>query len=158
MHTFNPSTWEGDRQVSVEFEASSVYRVSSRTAKTVSLRNPVLKNQTKPKPKNHETNRIFPHGLGWLQTLSLLATLSCLRCTSAYRICLVLVFESKESKCLDKSELSCSLSKAHGCQFVSISNDRWSLPKTSDLLVSQAKQDLHPVTVLGKRCQAPRPT
>jgi hypothetical protein len=39
-----------------EFEASLVYRVSSRTARAVQ-RNPVSKNKTKEKPKN---NKIFP--------------------------------------------------------------------------------------------------
>jgi hypothetical protein len=48
-HAFNPSTWESggrDRQIS-EFEASLVYRVSSRTARAIKG-NPVSKNkQTK---------------------------------------------------------------------------------------------------------------
>ena len=45
-HTFNPSTWEGrGRQIS-EFEASLVYRVSSRTTRATQ-RNPVSKNQKK---------------------------------------------------------------------------------------------------------------
>jgi hypothetical protein len=39
------------RQIS-EFEASLVYRVSSRTARTIQ-RNPVLKNKTKQNLKNH---------------------------------------------------------------------------------------------------------
>ena len=48
------------RQIS-EFEASLVYRVSSRTARAIQ-RNPVSKNQTKPtkqtkKPKNKERER-----------------------------------------------------------------------------------------------------
>jgi hypothetical protein len=46
VHTFNPSTRGGrGRQIS-KFEASLVYRVSSRTAKTIQ-RNPVSKNQKK---------------------------------------------------------------------------------------------------------------
>jgi hypothetical protein len=48
------------RQEISEFEASWVYRVTSRTART-SQRNPVLKNQTKPnqtKPnKTKQTNK-----------------------------------------------------------------------------------------------------
>jgi hypothetical protein len=47
-HAFNPSTWEAEgRQIS-EFEASLVYRVSSRTARAIQ-RNPVSKNQKKKK-------------------------------------------------------------------------------------------------------------
>jgi hypothetical protein len=41
VHAFNPSTWEAEAG---EFEASLVYRVSSRTAKATQ-RNPVSKNQ-----------------------------------------------------------------------------------------------------------------
>jgi hypothetical protein len=45
VHTFNPSTQEAEagRQIS-EFEASLVYRVSSRTARAIQ-RNPVSKTQ-----------------------------------------------------------------------------------------------------------------
>jgi hypothetical protein len=32
-HTFNPSTWEAEAGRFLEFEASLVYRVSSRTAR-----------------------------------------------------------------------------------------------------------------------------
>ena len=51
MHTFNPRTWEAEagRQI-CEFEASLVYRVSSRTAKATK-RNTVLKNQEKKEKK-----------------------------------------------------------------------------------------------------------
>jgi hypothetical protein len=50
-HAFNPQHSGGrGRQIS-EFEASLVYRVSSRTARATQ-RNPVLKNQKKKK-KNH---------------------------------------------------------------------------------------------------------
>jgi hypothetical protein len=52
---FNPSTREAEA-VS-EFQASLVYRVSSRTAKTTQ-RNPVSKNQKKKKNSNYEWN--FP--------------------------------------------------------------------------------------------------
>jgi hypothetical protein len=48
-HAFNPSPWEGGRgrQIS-EFEASLVYRVSSRTARAIQ-RNPVLRKKKKKK-------------------------------------------------------------------------------------------------------------
>jgi hypothetical protein len=46
-HTFNPSTWEAEAGEISELEASLVYKVSSRTARTIQ-RNPVSKNkQTK---------------------------------------------------------------------------------------------------------------
>ena len=41
-HTFNPSTQEAEAS---EFKASLVYRVSSRTPRAVTERNPVLKNK-----------------------------------------------------------------------------------------------------------------
>jgi hypothetical protein len=44
-HTFNPSTWEAEAD-GFEFEASLVYKVSSRTAGAIQ-RNPVSKNQKK---------------------------------------------------------------------------------------------------------------
>jgi hypothetical protein len=50
-HTFNRSTWEAEagRFLKIsEFEASLVYKVSSRTAR-VAQRNPVSKNQKKKK-------------------------------------------------------------------------------------------------------------
>jgi hypothetical protein len=40
-HTFNPSTWEAE-----EFEASLVYKVSSRTARAIQ-KNPVSKSKKK---------------------------------------------------------------------------------------------------------------
>ena len=43
-HSFNPSTQEAEGRLISEFEGSLVYRVSSRTAKTIQ-RNPVSKNQ-----------------------------------------------------------------------------------------------------------------
>jgi hypothetical protein len=43
------------RQIS-EFEASLVYKVSSRTARATQ-RNPVLKNKNKTKQKNQQTNK-----------------------------------------------------------------------------------------------------
>jgi hypothetical protein len=42
MHTFNPSTWEGETGESLEYKASLVYIVSSRRARTTQ-RNPVSK-------------------------------------------------------------------------------------------------------------------
>jgi hypothetical protein len=47
-HAFDPSTREAEAGGFLEFEASLVYRVSSRTARATQ-RNPVLKNKTKNK-------------------------------------------------------------------------------------------------------------
>jgi hypothetical protein len=55
VHTFNPSTWEAEAG-GFEFEASLVYRVSSRTAKATQ-RNPVSKNQKKKKKKKERKKR-----------------------------------------------------------------------------------------------------
>jgi hypothetical protein len=56
-HAFNPSTWEAvggrGRRIS-EFEASLVYRVSSRTARAIQ-RNPVSKNKKKKQKKKKES-------------------------------------------------------------------------------------------------------
>jgi hypothetical protein len=52
-HAFNPITWEAEAGIS-EFEASLVYRVSSRTDRTIQ-RNPVLKNKKQNKT-NKQTN------------------------------------------------------------------------------------------------------
>jgi hypothetical protein len=49
-HAFNPSTWEAETGGISEFEASLVYRVSSRTARATQ-RNPVSENQKKKKKK-----------------------------------------------------------------------------------------------------------
>jgi hypothetical protein len=46
---FNPSTWEAEAG-EVEFEASLIYRVSSRTARATQ-RNPVSKKKKKKKEK-----------------------------------------------------------------------------------------------------------
>jgi hypothetical protein len=35
VHAFNPSTWEAEAGRSLEFKASLVYRVSSRTARAI---------------------------------------------------------------------------------------------------------------------------
>jgi hypothetical protein len=59
-HTFNPSTWEAEAGGSLisEFEASLVYRVSSRTARTAQ-RNPVSKTKNqKPKPKQNKNSKL----------------------------------------------------------------------------------------------------
>jgi hypothetical protein len=51
-HAFNPSTWEAQAGGFLEFEASLVYRVSSRQ------RNPVSKNQKeRKKEKKREEKR-----------------------------------------------------------------------------------------------------
>jgi hypothetical protein len=50
-HACNPSIWEAEAG-GFEFEASLVYRVSSRTARATQ-RNPVSKNKTKQKTKKH---------------------------------------------------------------------------------------------------------
>ena len=51
VHAFNPSTQEAEAGQSLEFEASLVYRMSSRTVRTTQ-RNPVSKKQTKTKKQN----------------------------------------------------------------------------------------------------------
>ena len=50
---------EKQRQVDLyNFEASLVYRVSSRTARMISQRNPVLKNKTKsPNSQTNQSNK-----------------------------------------------------------------------------------------------------
>ena len=45
-HAFNPSIWEAEAGGISEFEASLVYKVSSRTARAIQ-RNPASKNKTK---------------------------------------------------------------------------------------------------------------
>jgi len=47
-HTFNPSTWEAEAGGSLEFKASLVYRVSSRTARATK-RNPILEKRERGK-------------------------------------------------------------------------------------------------------------
>jgi hypothetical protein len=55
-HAFNPSTGGRGRRIS-EFKASLVYKVSSRTARTIQ-RNPVSKNKTKQnKTKQNKTKQ-----------------------------------------------------------------------------------------------------
>jgi hypothetical protein len=48
VHAFNPSTQKAEAGGFLEFEASLVYKVNSRTARATQ-RNPVLKNQKKKK-------------------------------------------------------------------------------------------------------------
>jgi hypothetical protein len=56
-HAFNPSTGEVEAGGFLEFEASLVYRVSSRTARAIQ-RNPVSKNQNKQtKKKTKQTKQ-----------------------------------------------------------------------------------------------------
>jgi hypothetical protein len=52
-HAFNPSTWEVEEDRSLEFEASLVYKVNSRTARAMQ-RNPVS--------GRRETHVISTHG------------------------------------------------------------------------------------------------
>jgi hypothetical protein len=60
-HPFNPSTWEAEAGKFLEFEASLVYRVSSRTARAIQ-KNPVSKqNKTKQnKTKQNKTKQQQP--------------------------------------------------------------------------------------------------
>jgi hypothetical protein len=61
-YAFNPSTWEGRSRLISEFEASLVYKVSSRTARAMQ-RNPVSETnkqtnkQTKQKAKKQKKNK-----------------------------------------------------------------------------------------------------
>jgi hypothetical protein len=77
VHAFNPSTWGGRGKWISEFEASLVYKVSSRTAKATQ-RNPVSKSKTKQnkttttkKPNqptnqpNKQTNKKKRKSLSW---------------------------------------------------------------------------------------------
>ena len=50
VHAFNPSTWEAEAGRLSEFQASLVYKVSSRTVRAIQ-RNPVSKN------KNNKVDR-----------------------------------------------------------------------------------------------------
>jgi hypothetical protein len=52
-HAYNPSTREAEAGGSLEFEASLVYRVSSRTVGAIQ-RNPVSKNQKKKKKRKEK--------------------------------------------------------------------------------------------------------
>jgi hypothetical protein len=64
VHAFNPSTWEAEAGRSLEFKASLVYRVSSRTARATQ-RNPVWKKQKqKNKNKQQQQSRRFKTILG----------------------------------------------------------------------------------------------
>jgi hypothetical protein len=54
VHAFNPFTWEARGRRISEFQASVVYRVSSRTARAIQ-RNPVSKNQKKKRKRKRKT-------------------------------------------------------------------------------------------------------
>jgi hypothetical protein len=59
-HAFNPSKLSGGRGRPIsEFEASLVYRVSSRTARATQ-RNPVSKKKKKKKERKKEKKRGWP--------------------------------------------------------------------------------------------------
>ena len=63
MHACNPSTLGGRVRWISEFEASLVYRVSSRTARAIQ-RNPVskkTKSKKKQKTKNKQTKNVLPY-------------------------------------------------------------------------------------------------
>jgi hypothetical protein len=62
-HAFNPSTREAEAGGSLEFEASLVYKVSSRTARA-RQRNPVSKNQKNQANKQIKCTHKFPIILG----------------------------------------------------------------------------------------------
>jgi hypothetical protein len=53
---FNPSTWEAEAGESFEFEASLIYRASSRTARAIK-KNPVLRHQRKEKKIKEKKRR-----------------------------------------------------------------------------------------------------
>jgi hypothetical protein len=55
-HALNPSTWEAEAGEISEFEASLVYRVSSRIARVIQ-RNAVLKTKTKTKTKKQKNKK-----------------------------------------------------------------------------------------------------
>jgi hypothetical protein len=52
-HAFNPSTWEAEAGGFLSFDASLVYKVSSRTARAIQ-RNPVSKNKKQNKTKQNK--------------------------------------------------------------------------------------------------------
>ena len=56
-HAFNPSYWRQRQADLCEFEASLVYRVSSRTARAVSQRNPVSPLPHKIPPDQNNNNK-----------------------------------------------------------------------------------------------------
>jgi hypothetical protein len=57
-HAFDPSTWMRQRQAHLcEFKVSLVYKVSFRTVRTITQRNPVLDKQNKT--KQNKTNQIL---------------------------------------------------------------------------------------------------
>ncbi|KAM7333218.1 hypothetical protein ACRRTK_006538 [Alexandromys fortis] len=58
VHTFSPSIFEEEAGGSLEFEASLVYKVSSRTARVVSQRNPVSKTNKSNKTMQNSASLI----------------------------------------------------------------------------------------------------
>ena len=57
-HTFNPSTQEAEQAGLCEFETSLVYRMSSRTARSIAQRSPILKeNKTNEQKRERERRR-----------------------------------------------------------------------------------------------------
>ena len=52
-HAFSPSTWETEVDL-YEYQASLVYKVSSRTGSKAAQRNPVSKNKQKEKKNKRE--------------------------------------------------------------------------------------------------------
>jgi hypothetical protein len=57
-HAFDPSTREAEASRFLEFEASLVYRVSSRTARATQ-RNPVSKNKNKQKKQRKRLGQLL---------------------------------------------------------------------------------------------------
>ena len=57
VHAFNPSTWEAEAGRLSEFQASLVYKVSSRTVRAIQ-RNPVSKKQNKTKQTNKQKRQL----------------------------------------------------------------------------------------------------
>jgi hypothetical protein len=62
-HAFNPSNSGGRGRLISEFEASLVYRESSRTARATQ-RNPVSKNKNKTKQKSICATVLYMHLMG----------------------------------------------------------------------------------------------
>jgi hypothetical protein len=56
-HTFNPSTWEAEAGGFLEFEASLVYKVSSRTARATQRNHVWKKTKTKTNKKTPQSDK-----------------------------------------------------------------------------------------------------
>jgi hypothetical protein len=61
VHSFNSNTWGSRERQILEFEANMVYRVSSRTARTIE-RDPVSKTQNKTEQKKSRIHYHSPKG------------------------------------------------------------------------------------------------